>query len=218
MAHHFIRTNLEVRSPMEARTTLERIARAAADFNVHALSGSRLIEGRSLAVGLIGEPIASLETMVWVHARTKLGLLGITHAGLADETDPTDSSPLCGLLGIVPLTAAGNQAVLTDHFDAVSPDPNHICTLEDEPIGIFGWGIAVSRHEAARLLVNLGLFISQHIVPHADWYARAVTDDGARLLMGRMNLGPLEGTKIGTLYMPSYQKAEALSNQTRGVA
>jgi hypothetical protein len=182
------------------------------------LSGSRLIEGRSLAIGLVGEQIASLETMSWVHERTTLGLLGVTHAGLNGETDPEDTSPLCGLLGVVPLTVAGNQAVLVDTFDAVSPDPAHVCSLEDEPAGVFGWGIAVSRHEAARLLVNLGLFISEHITPSADWYARAVTDDGARLLMGRMNLSPLEGTKIGTLRMPSFQKTEALRVHLRGAA
>lgn len=218
MPQSFARSNLRARSPMAGRTTLERIARAAADFNVHALSGSRLIEGRSLAVGLVGEPIASLETMGWVQERSKLGLLGVTYAGLNNEADPSDQSPLCGLLGVVPLTFAGNQAVLVDQFDAVSPNPEHVCTLEDEPAGIFGWGIAVSRHEAARLLVNLGLFISEQIVPTADWYARAVTDDGARLLMGRMNLSLLEGTKIGTLWMPSYQKSEALLLQTRGAA
>ena len=99
---------------MHGRTTLERIARAAADFDVHALSGSRLIEARSLAVGLVGEPLASLETMAWVYDRTKLGLLGVTYAGLNGEPDPEDSSPLCGLLGVVPLTVAGNQAVLND--------------------------------------------------------------------------------------------------------
>jgi hypothetical protein len=218
MSQSFARSNLMARSPMAARTTVARIARAAEDFHVHALSGSRLIEGRSLAVGLVGEPIASLETMSWVHERTKLGLLGITHAALNGDPDPGDTSPLCGLLGIVPLTVAGNQAVLVDAFDAVCPDPAHVCTLEDEPAGVFGWGIAVSRHEAARLLVNLGLFISEHITPAADWYARAVTDDGARLLMGRMNLSLLGGTKIGTLWMPSYHKTEAILVQIRGAA
>ena len=218
MSPCFARSNLTARSPMAGRTTIARIARAAEDFNVYALSGSRLIEGRSLAIGLVGEQIASLETMRWVHERTTLGLLGVTHAGLNGETDPDDTSPLCGLLGVVPLTVAGNQAVLVDTFDAVSPDPAHVCSLDDEPAGVFGWGIAVSRHEAARLLVNLGLFISEHITPSADWYARAVTDDGARLLMGRMNLSPLEGTKIGTLRMPSFQKTEALRVQLRGAA
>lgn len=218
MPHSFTRTNLEVRSPMQGRTTLERIARAAADFNVHALSGSRLVEARSLAVGLVGEPLASLETMAWVHNRTKLGLLGVTHAGLSDEPDADDSSPLCGLLGVVPLTSIGNQAVLADAFNAISPDPEHICSYEEEPAGIFGWGIAVSRHEAARLLVNLGMFISEHIIPTTDWYMRAVTDDGARLLKGRMNLTEVEGSKIGTLRMPSHQEAEAFFLQTRGAA
>lgn len=218
MSQSFARSNLMARSPMTAPTTVARIARAAEDFHVHALSGSRLIEGRSLAVGLVGEPIASLETMSWVYERTKLGLLGVTHAGLNGETDPDDKSPLCGLLGVVPLTMAGNQAVLVDTFDAVCPDPAHVCAIEDEPAGVFGWGIAVSRHEAARLLVNLGLFIYEHITPTADWYARAVTDDGARLLMGRMNFSLLEGTKIGTLWMPSYHKTQAILVQTRGAA
>lgn len=218
MPQHFARTNLEARSPMFGRTTLERIARAAADFHVKALTGSRLIEGRSLAVGLVGEPIASLETMKWVHDQTGLGLLGVTHSGLKGQDDPEDRSPLCGLLGLVPLTEAGNQAVLVDAFDAVTPDPAHVCSFEDEPAGVFGWGIAVSHHEAARLLVNLGLFISEQIVPAVDWYARAVTDDGARLLMGRMNLSLLEGTKIGTLHMPSYHKTQAVYLQSQGVA
>jgi len=118
----------------------------------------------------------------------------------------------------VPLTIAGNQAVLEDAFNAISPAPAHICTSEEEPAGIFGWGIAVSRHEAARLLVNLGMFISEHIIPTADWYMRAVTDDGARLLKGRMKLTVVEGSKIGTLRMPSHQKAEAFFLQTRGAA
>ncbi len=218
MPQSFTRTNLEVRGPMQGRTTLERIACAAADFHVHALSGSRLIEARSLAVGLVGEPLASLTTMAWVYNRTKLGLLGVTYAGLNAEPDPEDSSPICGLLGVVPLTIAGNQAVLDDTFTAISPDPAHVCSYEEEPAGIFGWGIAVTRHEAARLLVNLGMFISLHIIPTADWYMRAVTDDGARLLKERMNLTVVEGSKIGTLRMPSHQKAEALFLQTRGAA
>jgi hypothetical protein len=218
MSHQFTRTNLQIRSSMLGGTTLERIACAASDFHVHALTGSRLIEGRSLAVGLVGEPLASLETMSWVHERTKLGLLGVTYAGLAGEPDLEDSSPLCGLLGIVPLNIAGNQAVLADKFNAISPDPAHICTMDQEPAGIFGWGIAVSRHEAARLLVNLGYFISEHIVPEADWYMRPVTDDGARLLVSRMKLTPVEGTQIGTLRMPSHRAAQVMFYQDRGAA
>jgi hypothetical protein len=62
------------------------------------------------------------------------------------------------------------------------------------------------------------MFISEHIIPTADWYMRAVTDDGARLLKGRMNLTVVEGSKIGTLRMPSHQEAEAFFLQNRGAA
>ncbi|GBF56944.1 hypothetical protein PbB2_00601 [Candidatus Phycosocius bacilliformis] len=214
----FTRTILEVRSPMEGRTTLERVARAAADHNMFALSGSRLIEARSLAVGLVGEPVASIETMQWVYDQTKLGLFGVTHAAMDGLADPDDSSPLCGLLGFVPLNQAGDAAVLRDEFDPVAPLPHQVCTPEEEPVSIFGWGVAVTRHDAARLVVNLGLFISEHIMPNADWYARAVTDDGARLLLGKMGWTPLEGTKVGTLRLLSHVKAEAQFRQTRGAA
>ena len=194
---------------MEAPTTVTCNVRTAEDFHVHALSGARLIEGRCLAVGLVAEQTDSLPTMTCVHKRTDLGLLGVTHAGLNSETDLDDRSVPCGLFRVATHTAACNQAVLVDAFAAVCPDPAQVCTLEDEPAGLFDWGIAVSRHEATRLLENLGLFISEHITPAEDWWARTVTDDAARLAMGRMTLSLLEGTKIGSLWIKSYHNTEA---------
>jgi hypothetical protein len=41
------------RSPLTGRTTIAWLAWVAEDFNIYALSGSRLIEGRSLAIDLV---------------------------------------------------------------------------------------------------------------------------------------------------------------------
>jgi hypothetical protein len=117
---------------------------------------------------------------------------------------------LAGLLGLAPLTELGAQAVLHDDFDAVNPEFEHVCAFEEEPAAIFGWGIAVTHHEAAHLLVHVSGLIREHLIPSLDWYARAVTDDGARFLKERMGWLDLESTKLNTLWYPSFEKAEAL--------
>jgi hypothetical protein len=210
MAIKFTKSILEPRGKMEAPTTLGRIKVAAADFQLLSLTGDRLVEGRSLAVRLIGPNIASLETMQWVQEKTRLGLMGLTQAALDQVPDPDDQSPIVGLLGIVPLTQDGDQAVLKDGFSAIDPAFEHVCPYNEEPEGFFGWGIAVCCHDAARSIVHTWGLIREHIVPKLDWYARAVTDDGARFLKERMGWLDLESTKLNTLWYPSFEKAEAL--------
>ena len=210
MAIKFTKSILEPRGTMEAPTTLGRIKVAAADFQLLSLTGDRLMEGRSLAARLISPNIASLETMQWVQKKTGLGLMGLTQAGLDQVPDPEHQSPIVGLFGIVPLTHDGNQSVLKDGFSAIDPAFEHVCNHDEEPEGFFGWGIAVSRHEAARSIVHTWGLIREHIVPNLDWYARAVTDDGARFLKERMGWLNLKGTKLNTLWYPSIEKAQTL--------
>jgi hypothetical protein len=166
-----------------------------------------------MAVQLINPDIASLETIQWVQEKTRLGLMGVTQADLDQSLehgpDPDPKSPLAGLLGFVPLTQLGAQAVLRDEFNAVEPAFEHICDFEDEPAAIFGWGIAVTQHKAARLIVHVGGLIREHLVPGLDWYARVVTNDGARFLMEGMGWKTLEGSKLGTLWYPSLHKIQS---------
>jgi hypothetical protein len=208
MAIKFTNSILEPRGTMEAPTTLGRIKVAAANFQLLPLTGDRLVEGRSLAERLINPNIASLETMQWVQEKTGLGLMGLTQAALDQGSDPEQQSPIVGLLGIVPLTHDGNQAVLRDGFNAVDPAYEHVCNHDEEPEGLFGWGIAVSRHEAARSIFHIWGLIRERIVPNLDWYARAVTDDGARFLIQRMGWLHLKGSSLDTLWYPSIVKAQ----------
>lgn len=210
MAIKFTKSILEPRGNMEAPTTLGRIKVAAADFQLLSLTGDRLVEGRSLAERLISPNIASLETMQWVQEKTGLGLMGLTQAALDQVPDLAHQSPIIGLFGIVPLNHDGNQAVLSDGFSAIDPSFAHVCNQDEEPEGFFGWGIAVSRHEAARSIVHIWGLIRQHIVPNLDWYARAVTNDGARFLIERMGWLHLERSKLNTLWYPSFEKAQTL--------
>jgi hypothetical protein len=208
MAIKLTQSILEPRREMEAPTTLGRIKAAAADFQLLTLTGNRLVEGRSLAERLINPNIASVETMQWVQEKTGLGLMGLTQAALEQGSDPDNQSPIVGLLGIVPLTHEGNQAVLKDGFNAVDPAFEHVCNHDEEPEALFGWGIAVSRHEAARSIFHIWGLIRERIVPNLDWYARAVTDDGARFLIERMGWLHLEGSNLDTLWYPSIEKAQ----------
>lgn len=211
MSVQFRGSILTPRSDMQAPTTIGRMVRAIHDFGVHSLSGERLSEGWLLASNLIRHRIASRDTMAWVNEKTSLGLLGITEAQLdGHDTGGVDHSPIVGLLGIVPMTPSGLEAVLSDGFNAVDPDPDHVCDQEDEPAALFGWGVAVARHEAARLMVNLGGLIGEHIVPKLDWYGRAVTSDGERLLMQSLGWEEVAGTKIGTIWNPSYEKSQIM--------
>jgi hypothetical protein len=216
MPFKFTGSILAPRGKMEAPTTLGRIVVAAQDFRLFSLSGDRLVEARAMAEKLISPDIASLETMQWVQEKTQLGLLGVTQADLDENlehgTDQDPKSPLAGLLGFVPLTDLGAQAVLRDEFNAVEPAFEHICDFEEEPAAIFGWGIAVTQHEAARLIVHVGGLIREHLIPSLDWYARVVTNDGARLLMERMGWKTLEGSKLGTLWYPSLHKIQNLAH------
>jgi hypothetical protein len=218
MKLEFSRTRLVPKSDMAAATTIGRITKAYADFNIYTLTGDRLAEAHELGLQRIGPNIASLETMRKVQEKTSLGILGMTRAQMDGVEDPGNQSPLVGIYGVLPLTGAGTQAVIENRFNAIDPDFDHVCDKGDEPGGVFAWGVATTAHDAASLIILVTVLVGDYVTPHLDWYARAVTPDGKRLLIDKMGWVNMPDSPDGLVKFPAYNSILKQKAQDRSAA
>ncbi len=117
-----------------------------------------------------------------------------------------------GLTAVLPLNAAGMQALISGRFDASDPDPDHIARQHERPAGIYLWVIHAPRRLAAAVALMLQR-ISTPICRDVDLYARAATPEGAEYLEG---IGFAQGAEWGEHRAPGlhmFRRSEAVERR-----
>lgn len=108
-----------------------------------------------------------------------------------------DRGELVGALAIIPLRAQGLAALEADRFDGVRPDPDHLARPGEPAAAIYGWGI-VGAGPRSRAAVLRGVDrLRRELLFDLPWYCRAATDDGARVILGRLGYAPVAGSTSG---------------------
>ena len=121
--------------------------------------------------------LASPEAVLRVMAHNPDSVWGIAHrhAYAAGNAAPG------GFIGFLMLNAQGMRQLVAGQFDAASPDLDLLCRQHEKPAGIYLWAMWARQN----LVAGIPLAIEKIYTPlyrEADIHARAVTQDGKRLL------------------------------------
>jgi hypothetical protein len=158
-------------------------------FGLYPAGADEVIEARAFAAGLIGGEIVTPEALQMVHERTGAGLFVYRYDGV-----------LSGVIALVLLTDEGLRAAMSDAFDALAPNPAHVARFDQDPAGVYGWGIAAADKAAARRLAEASGAMTSNSIGHLPHFARAATEAGARF-MERLGFRPYPGSRKGLVLL-----------------
>jgi hypothetical protein len=212
----FKRTHFRLKTSVIGLPTNKKIIQAWRDYGVVPLDGDRLVEGRALAADLISPSVVAYEVAQRVYDHCGMGLFGVSEHAMDGRFSRDDRSPLIGIFGMLPINEAGLAAIYADEFVGTAPNLNHLCSHNEEPSAIFGWGIASYRRSGAYLFVHLGGMINEFVIPDLRWFTKAATSLGEKLIVKKLQYQPVPGSQIGSLFYPSFN--ELMASQSRGDA
>jgi len=150
-----------------------------------------IAEARTFAAELIGPNIVTAEALQRVHNRSGAGLF------LARE-----EGRLTGVLAFVLLNAAGLAAVWDQTFNAVDPDPAHVSKAGQDPVALYGWGVAATTKPSAIRLIDGARSMGANVVAGLPYFARPTTEAGHRLMRERLNFVDCPGSTTGLVWLP----------------
>lgn len=154
------------------RNTLpQNVAAVAAQHGLEILDAEAIREARVLAVQLIGDGVATADSLIGLQSQFGAALFGLRQEGA-----------LTGLLAAFPLNAVGLEALERGVFDAVSLDPALVARPGEEPAAYYGWAFAATNHDGGRAVMMASVDIHRLLYWAVPTFARAVTADGSRAL------------------------------------
>ena len=175
--------------------------RVLAELGLDIPREDELEQGRAIMAALIGDWIASVETITAVYRRNPLSFLFYREEG-----------KVAGIIAFLLLRPAGLLAIATDSFNGVSPDLDLIAGLDETPLAGYGWALAAkSRKSASAALLGMERVRTQ-LYPNIPFFARAATPDGRRVACGRLRYIPFPRSTTGMLWSaPITPEAESVT-------
>ena len=143
---------------------------------------------RALAAATISPDVASEAALHALYRRTGYGFYVAREGGSINA-----------LIALVLLNDAGFAAIRDESFNSLNPSLDHAARADEEPVAVYGWGIAAANREAARTVVEGGWAVLEAL-PAQPFLARAATDAGRRLLTEKMRFVPYPGSTTGLLW------------------
>ena len=102
---------------------------------------------------------------------------------------------LTGALAIIPLRMAALPSLRDDSFDSLDPDLGLVARPGEPLAAVYAWGIVGgTRRARAAVLAGLARLQRELGVP---FFCRAATDDGQRVILGRLGYRPQPGSASG---------------------
>ena len=138
--------------------------------------------GRAAAAALVGEAIASAETMRRVQARTGCACFVLRRDG-----------GMVAALSALPLTSAALPGLAGGEFDALSPQDKLLARPDDEVAALYIWGGAGMTWRGRIQAVAAAIALREEVYPTLPLYARAATSEGERVLQTRLGARPAPG-------------------------
>lgn len=107
-----------------------------------------------------------------------------------------------GALAIIPLRSQGLAALRADRFNGVQPDLELVARPGERVAAIYGWGIVGSGPRSRAAVLRSVDRLRRELTFEIPWYCRAATDDGARVILGRLGYAPAQGSASGLFLSP----------------
>ena len=158
-------------------------------------------EARDFAAELIGSKIVSAEALQRVHERSGAGLFLAREDG-ARKDGAREEGRLTGVLAFVLLNRAGLNAVWAETFEATDPSPSHVCRASEDPVAVYGWGVAAITKPSATRLIEGARAMWAGAVMGLPYFARPTTEKGDRLMRERLNFVDCPGSTTGMVWLP----------------
>lgn len=167
------------------------IRKDLAAFDLVPAVAADIAEARTFAAKLIGPNIVAAAALQRVHERSGAGLF------LARE-----EGRLTGVLAFVLLNPAGLAAVWDQSFNAVDPEPAHVVAAGQEPVAVYGWGVAATTKPSAVRLIDGARAMGADAAAGLPYFARPTTEAGHRLMRERLNFVDCPGSTTGLVWLP----------------
>lgn len=154
-------------------------AQDAASLGVRIARMEEITTARDLAVKETGCELAPLWAMLRAHWHTR--------AAIWVHRSPTEAGaegPINGVLMSLPLTAAGELALLGDRFSFSAPDPQHLCKPGEPISAMYMWLFAGNDGAGRRSVLRTALAWRDGSYADLRAYARAATPKGKAALAG----------------------------------
>jgi hypothetical protein len=172
---------------------MERTIRTMAHAGFDLATPADIRVGREAAAALVGDAIATAPTMIRVQARS----------GCTVFVARSAEGELVAAVSAIPLTAAAAPGLAAGRFDGLEPPDRQIARPRDTPVAFYVWGAAGLTWRGRRLALAASLALQREAYPRLPLYARAATDDGARVLQRRMGAHPMPG---GLVTAPAWDR------------
>ncbi len=147
-----------------------------------------------LAEELVGMTLAPVSASVAAHARTKASVWV-----LDGHPPPEGHGGITGVLVNLPLTAAGEIAILLGRFSAHAPDPEHLCAPGDPVSAMYIWFTGGSDLRGKTAVMRTAFAWRDGAYGGLRAYSRAATGGGARGLAS-LRFAPLELSHPGMMF------------------
>ncbi len=145
-------------------------------------SACDIVSARNAAAALVGDDIATSETLCEVHAITG-GCAFVARLG----------GELIAMISVIPLRRAAIPVLEAGAFDGVAPPRRLIARPGEPPAAFYVWGAAGLSWRGRRLALAASVAVRDEVYPDLPLYARAATADGERVLQRRMGAIPIAG-------------------------
>jgi len=165
------------------RCSNPRMINAVAALCGVALASDAEIEaGRQLAEAKIGDGVAAISTLRAVQEITGSSVFVVRKG-----------ANVTGLTAFFLLRESGMRALEALRFDTATVDLDHVCRPHEPPAGGYAWGFVADNEFAAGLVVNASVMVRETLFWNLPGYARAATDDGARVVFRRLGFKRVPG-------------------------
>lgn len=167
----------------EGRCSDPRMINAVAAYCGVSLAGPEdIVHARALCAATISDDVVSVETLQAVQNITGASVFVAREQGV-----------VTGMTAFFLVRAEGMRALDEGRFDAVNIDLDMVCRPREKPAGGYAWGFAGSTDRGAGRAVKSSLAVRETLFWALPGYARAATNDGARLIFGSLGFKPVDG-------------------------
>jgi hypothetical protein len=154
-------------------------------FGLEPKRGAARLDARALAVTRIGPDIAPAQMAQSLNEKTG-GCIFYQRS----------VTRIIGLLGFIPLRPEGLVALEADDFDGVDPPLQFVAAPGDLLAAVYGWVFVGSTPRAAATVIS-GMIAIRESLPLIPFYGRCATEEGRRVVTGRMGYVPVPGSRSG---------------------
>jgi len=162
--------SLSTRDSIPKIRTLSSYRRRTVDINVTPADGSEISDLHSYISDVLGDGIASVDTVRDVHAKQ-----GFSIWKVEDGNGKTS-----GVFALLYLNAEGLKALKEDRFDARAPDMDHLAEQPQSVVAIFAWCF-VLRGKAKAALLKVATWLDLCGWNECPIFTNPVTPQGSRL-------------------------------------